>query len=54
MIRGKKNYLPPQPLVFGFGFMFKVGGDFVLWRVYFLPLESSHVHCRYEAGSDFF
>lgn len=25
MIRGRKNYLPPQPLVFGFGFMFKVG-----------------------------
>eukprot|EP00877_Chromochloris_zofingiensis_P000091 jgi/Chrzof1/10082/Cz04g26130.t1 len=24
MIRGKKNYLPPQPLVFGFGFIFKL------------------------------
>ncbi len=24
MVRGKKNYLPPQPLIFGFGFMFKV------------------------------
>lgn len=24
MIRGRKNFLPPQPLVFGFGFMFKV------------------------------
>jgi hypothetical protein len=27
MIRGRKNYLPPQPLVFGFGFMFKVRGE---------------------------
>ncbi|KIY94935.1 hypothetical protein MNEG_13027 [Monoraphidium neglectum] len=27
MIRGKKNYLPPQPLVFGFGFMFKSRGS---------------------------
>jgi hypothetical protein len=25
MIRGRKNFLPPQPLVFGFGFLFKVG-----------------------------
>lgn len=24
MIRGRKNFLPPQPLVFGFGFMFKL------------------------------
>jgi hypothetical protein len=24
MVRGKKNYLPPQPLMFGFGFMFKL------------------------------
>jgi hypothetical protein len=38
MIRGKKNYLPPQPLVFGFGFMFKVGrwgtqrGQGIRWR----------------------
>ncbi|GAB4824054.1 hypothetical protein N2152v2_011100 [Parachlorella kessleri] len=24
MIRGKKNYLPPQPLVMGFGFMFRL------------------------------
>lgn len=23
MIRGKKNFLPPQPLVMGFGFLFK-------------------------------
>ena len=24
MIRGKKNYLPPSPLVMGFGFLFKL------------------------------
>ena len=24
MVRGKKNYLPPQPLMFGFAFMFKL------------------------------
>ncbi len=24
MVRGRKNFLPPQPLVFGFGFMFKL------------------------------
>jgi hypothetical protein len=24
MIRGKKNYLPPNPLIMGFGIMFKV------------------------------
>lgn len=24
MIRGKKNFLPPQPLIFGFGFLFKL------------------------------
>lgn len=23
MIRGKKNFLPPQPLIMGFGLMFK-------------------------------
>ena len=35
MIRGRKNYLPPQPLVFGFGFMFKVR----LWCLCCLCLE---------------
>lgn len=27
MVRGKKNFLPPQPLVFGFGFMFKLAEE---------------------------
>lgn len=27
MVRGKKNFLPPQPLVFGFGFMFKLSEE---------------------------
>eukprot|EP00955_Chlamydomonas_euryale_P020472 217069-Chlamydomonas_euryale.AAC.1 len=27
MVRGRKNFLPPQPLVFGFGFMFKLDDD---------------------------
>lgn len=29
MIRGKKNFLPPQALVMGFGFLFKIDEDSV-------------------------
>jgi hypothetical protein len=27
MVRGTKNYLPPQPLILGFGFLFKISED---------------------------
>lgn len=27
MVRGRKNFLPPQPLIFGFGFLFRLADE---------------------------
>lgn len=40
MVRGRKNFLPPQPLVFGFAFLFKVGSfDWTPFRQITTPVS---------------